>query len=402
DDNIGRKTQVNFNFRTGNAPGDSLAKIYNIPTNSFQVGNVTATANLSGTPENLRTSVKFNAPQATYPGTGEVIVNRDRSFSFRDVTLAVAAGTAFVSGSWNQQRWQAVANTKGIKMNQFLSKEQLEKVNLDSASFNGKVIVSGGSTPFKIGQIRTENANIGIAGGTVAINSVKFNEQQFAADLVASQVQVGRLLKDSSLPVNGALSGKFQVSGNTDNFDVNTLQVRGDASLAAAGGRITANNIKVKNGVYLARVRANNLQLQQLSRQIPKSFKGKLSGEVDVAGSVSSFQPESIVATGQAKINTAGGVITANKIQVKDGVYLAQVATNNVRIRELSEQVPSAFSGRLTGKFNLAGSLDSFTPESLIVSGKANLNTAVGRISVPDIEFARGQYRSHLVSFLEI
>jgi translocation and assembly module TamB len=396
DDNIGRKTQVDFNFRTNNAPGDNLARIYNIPTASFQVGKVAATANLSGTPETLRTLVKFNAPQATYPATGEVIVNRDRSLSFSNVALAVAGGTALATGSWNQQRWQAVANTKGIKINQFVSKEQLEKVNLGSANFNGKVIVSGTSTPFKIAQIQTENADIKIAGGTVAVNSVKFDEQKFSAELVASGVQVGSLLKDASLPVNGPLSGKFQVSGNTDNFDVETLNVQGDASLAAAGGTITANNIKVKDGVYLAKIRTNNLQLQQLSQQIPKSFKGRLTGEFDVAGSLESFQPEKIVATGKAKLKTAGGVIAANNIQVKNGIYLAQVATNNVRVRELSEQIPKSFAGRLTGKFNVAGSLDSFAPESVIVSGKANLNTVAGRISASDIEFARGQYRAKL------
>ncbi|MGB7381492.1 MAG: DUF748 domain-containing protein, partial [Rivularia sp. (in: cyanobacteria)] len=275
DDSIGRKTQVNFNFRTGNAAGDSLARIYNIPTSSFQVGTVAATANLSGTPETLLTRVKFNAPQATYPATGEVIVNPNRSLSFRNVALAVAGGTALASGSWNQQQWQAVANTKGIKINQFVSKEQLEKVNLGSANFNGKVIVSGTSTPFKIAQIKTENADIKVAGGTVAVNSVKFDEQKFSAELVASKVQVGSLLKDVSLPVNGPLSGKFQVSGNRDNFDAKTLQIQGDASLAAAGGTITANNIQVKDRIYLAKIRTNNLQLQQLSQQIPKSFKGK-------------------------------------------------------------------------------------------------------------------------------
>ena len=394
DDSIGRKTQVNFNFRTGNAPGDSLARVYNIPTSSFQVGTVAATANLSGTPETLRTLVKFNAPQATYPATGEVIVNPNRSLLFRNVALAVAGGTALASGSWNQQQWQAVANTKGIKINQFVSKEQLEKVNLGSANFNGKVIVSGTSTPFKIGQIKTENADIKVAGGTVAVNSVKFDEQKFSAELVASGVQVGRLLKDASLPINGPLSGKFQVSGNRDNFDAKTLQIQGDASLAAAGGTITANNIQVKDGIYLAKIRTNNLQLQQLSQQIPKSFKGRLTGEFDVAGSLESFQPESIVATGKAEVKTNGGVIAANNIQVKNGVYLAQVATDNVRVRELSEQIPKSFAGRLTGKFNVAGSLDSFAPESLIVSGKANLNTAAGRISASDIEFARGQYRA--------
>ena len=394
DDNIGRKTQVNFNFRTGNAPGDSLAKVYDIPTASFQVGKVAATATLSGTPETLRTLVKFNAPQATYPATGEVIVNRDRSLDFRDVNLAVAGGTALATGSWNQQRWQAVANTRGIKINQFVSKEQLEKINLGSANFNGKVIVSGTSAPFKVAQIQTENANIGVARGTIAVNSVKFDEQKFSADLVASRVQVGNLFKDTSLPINGPLSGRFQVSGNTDNFDTKNLRIQGDASLATAGGRITANNIKVKDGVYLARVRANSVNLQQLSPQIPKSFKGKLNGDFDVAGSLDSFAPESIVATGKGEIKTPGGVITASNIQVKNGIYLGQVGVNNVRFRDLSEQVPESFTGRLTGKFNLAGSLDSFAPESLIVSGDANLNTAVGKIAARDIEFAKGQYRA--------
>ncbi len=398
DDNIGRKSQVDFNFRTSNAPGDRLAQIYNIPTPSFQVGTVAATANLSGNPETIRTLVKFNAPQATYPATGEVIVNRERSFSFRNVALAVAGGTALASGSWNQQRWQAVANTKGIQVNQFLSKEQLQKVNLDRANFNGKVIVSGSSTPFKIAQIRTENANIRVGGGTVAVNSVKFDEQRFSAELVASGVQVGRLLKNSNLPFDAPLSGKFQVSGNTDNFDAKTLNVRGDASFAAAGGRITANKIVVKDGVYLAQIRANNVQLLSLSQQIPKSFQGKLTGEFDVAGSVDSFQPESIVATGKAKINTAGGIVTANNIQVKNGVYLAQIATNNVRIQELSPQIPKSFQGRLTGQFNVAGSVSSFDPENLIVSGKANLNTAAGRISAADIQFAKGRYQAKVAA----
>ena len=398
DDNIGRKSLVDFNFQTTNAPGDSLAQIYHIPTNSFQVGTVAATANLSGTPEDVRTLVKFNAPKATYPATGEVIVNRERSFSFRNVALAVAGGTALAYGSWNQQRWQAVANTKGIKINQFVSKEQLQKVNLDRASFNGRVIVSGGSTPFKISQIRTENADLKVAGGTVAVNSVKFDEQRFSAELVASQVQVGRLLKDSTLPFNAPLTGKFQVSGNTENFDVKTLQVQGDASLALAGGKVTANNIKVKDGIYLARLRANNVQLQQLSPQIPKSFSGKLTGEFDVAGSVNSFQPESIVATGKAKINTAGGTIAANNIQVKDGVYLAQVAANNVRVEDLSPQVPKSLVGRLTGQFSVAGSLDSIDAESLIVSGKANLQHAGGRITASDIQFARGRYQARIAA----
>ncbi len=397
DDNLSRKTQSNFNFRTNNAPGDSLAQIYNIPTPSFRVGTVAATANLSGTPETIRTLVKFNAPQATYPATGEVIVNRDRSFSFRNVVLAVAGGTAVAYGNWNQQRWQAIADTKGVKVNQFVNKEQVQKLNLDSANFNGRVIFSGSSTPFKIAQIRTENANIAIAGGTVAVNSVKFAEQKFSAELVASQVQIGRLLKDA-IPFNAPLSGKFQVSGNTQNFDTKSLIVQGDASFSAAGGKVTANNIKVRNGIYLARIKANNVQLQQLSPQIPQSFRGGVTGEFDVAGSLDSLQPESIVATGQAKINTAGGIITANNIQVKDGVYLAQVAANNVRVRELSPQIPQSFQGRLTGKFNVGGALDSFAPESLIVSGQANLNTAAGRITATDIQFARGIYRAKVAT----
>ncbi|MGF1677507.1 MAG: translocation/assembly module TamB domain-containing protein, partial [Rivularia sp. (in: cyanobacteria)] len=416
DDNLDRKSQVDFNFRTSNAPGDSLAKIYNIPTPGLQVGTVAATANLSGTPETIRTLVKFNAVQATYPATGEVIVNRERSFSFRNVALSVAGGKALVDGSWNQQGWQAVADTKGIKVNQLIAgtppcnggacgdrrspinQEQLQKVNLDNANFNGRVIISGSSTPFKVAQIRTENANIAVAGGTVAVNSVKFDEQKFSAELVANGIQVGRLLKDSSLPFDAPLNGKFQVSGNTDNFDAKTLLVQGNASLATAGGRITANNIQVSNGIYLAQIQTNNLQLQQLSPQIPQFVKGRVTGEFDVAGAVDSFEPESIVVTGQARINTADGIINANQIQVKNGVYLAQVAANNVRVKDLSPQIPQSFSGRLTGKFNVAGALDSFTPESLIVSGQGNLTTAAGLIRGTDIEFARGFYRAKIVT----
>ena len=76
------------------------------------------------------------------------------------------------------------------------------------------------------------------------------------------------------------------------------------------GGTITASNIQLANGRYQAQVTANKVPLQRLAA-VPPQFQGALNGELNVAGSVESFAPQTIQATGQAQVNVAGGTITA-------------------------------------------------------------------------------------------
>ncbi|MEJ6484239.1 translocation/assembly module TamB domain-containing protein [Nostoc punctiforme UO1] len=390
---LGKTPRLDLNFAAKNVPGDAIAKVYET-TSAFQIGNVSATAQLTGAPTNVQTLVQFQAPNGTYPGTGEVAIAPNRNVSFRNVALNVSGGTVRATGSYLNERWQAVAVASRVKLEPFVDKSQLQNVSLAEAQFNGRLILSGNTAPFKIATIRTDGAGVQIGGGTVAVSNVQLQDQSFSAQLVANGVRLGQILKQSPPALNNPLAGTFQIAGNRDNFSLKTLRGTGEGSLAIGGGKVTAKNIQVANGVYQAQVQAKNVPVQQLAK-VPKQFQGALSGQFDVAGSVDSFKPQTIQASGQARVNVAAGTITAKNIQVANGVYQAQVQANNVPVRQLAA-VPPQFRGTLTGQVNVAGSVESFQPKAIQAMGQGRLDVAGGTITASNIQVANGVYQAQV------
>ncbi|HYW18798.1 MAG TPA: translocation/assembly module TamB domain-containing protein [Nodularia sp. (in: cyanobacteria)] len=389
--NLGTTPQLDFNFAAKNISGDAVAKLYeNIPP--LQIGTVSATAQLTGIANNVRTVVKWQAPEATYPGTGETVIAPDRTLTFRNVALNVAGGMVRSSGSFAKGRWQALTQASNVGLAPFVDQNQLQNISLTGAEFNGRVILEGSAEPFQIASIRTEGAGVNIGGGTVAVSRIQLQDQNFSAQLVANNVRLGRILKQSPPALGGPLAGTFQIAGNTENLGLKTLRGTGEARLNVAGGTVTASNIQLANGLYQAQVQANNLAIQQLTT-VPEKFKGALTGQFKVAGSVESFSPAAIQASGQGRLNVAGGAITASNIQLAKGRYQAEVQTNNLPLQQLVA-VPPQFRGGLTGKLNVAGSVESFSPETIQASGQGRLNVAGGTITASNIQLAKGRYQA--------
>ncbi|QMS90500.1 translocation/assembly module TamB domain-containing protein [Nostoc edaphicum CCNP1411] len=390
---LGETPRLDLNFAAKNVPGDAIAKVYET-TPAFQIGNVSATAQLTGAPTDVQTVVRFQAPNGTYPGTGEVAIAPNRTVSFRNVALNVSGGKVRATGSYANDRWQAVAVASGVKLEPFVDKSQLQNVSLAGAQFNGRLILSGSTAPFEIATIRSDGAGVQIGGGTVAVSNVQLQDQGFSAQLIANGVRLGRILKQSPPALNNPLAGTFQIAGNRDNFSLKTLSGTGEGRLTIGRGTVTANNIQVGNGVYQAQVQAKNVPVQQLAT-LPKQFQGALTGQFNVAGSVESFQPQTIQASGQARINVAGGTITANNIQVGNGVYQAQVQAKNVPVRQLAA-VPPQFGGTLTGQVNVAGSVESFQPQTIQAIGQARVDVAGGTITASNIQVGNGVYQAQV------
>jgi translocation and assembly module TamB len=390
---LGKNPRLDINFAAKNLPGDAIAKVYDI-TPTFQIGNVSGTAQLTGPPTNAQTAVQYQAPNGTYPGTGEVAIAPNRNVSFRNVALNVSSGTVRATGSYANQRWQAVAVASGVKLEPFVDKSQLQNVSLAEAQFNGRLILSGSTAPFKIATIRSDGGGVQIGGGTVAVSNIQLQDQSFSAQLVANGVRLGQILKQSPPALNNPLAGTFQIAGNRDNFSLKTLRGSGEGRLAIGGGTVTASNIQVANGVYQAQVQANNVPVQQLTT-VPKQFQGALTGQFNVAGSVDSFKLQTIQANGQARVNVARGTITASNIQLANGVYQAQVQANNVPVQQLAA-VPPQFRGTLTGQVNVAGSVESFQPQTIQASGQGRLDVAGGTIAASNIKVGNGVYQAQV------
>ncbi|MFN6558455.1 MAG: translocation/assembly module TamB domain-containing protein [Nostoc sp. ChiSLP01] len=398
---IGKNPRLDLNFAAKNVPGDAIAKVYET-TPGFQIGNLSATAQLFGGGTNVQTVVQFQAPNGTYPGTGEVAFSSgvaagiapNRTVSFRNVALNIGGGTVRANGNYANERWQAVAVASGVQVQRFVDTNQLQNVSLAGARFNGRLILSGSTAPFEIATIRTQGAAVNIGGGTVAVSNIQLQDQNFSAQLVANNVRLGQILKQSPPALNNPLAGTFQIAGNTDNFSLKTLRGSGEGRLAIGGGTVTAKNIQLVNGLYQAQVQAKNVPVQQLAA-VPKQFQGALSGEVNVAGSVESFQPQAIQASGQARINVGRGIITASNIQLVNGAYQAQIQANNVPVRQLAA-VPPQFQGALTGQFNVAGLVDSFEPKAIQANGQALINVGRGTIAASNIQVGNGVYQARV------
>ncbi|MBF2064695.1 MAG: translocation/assembly module TamB domain-containing protein [Calothrix sp. C42_A2020_038] len=388
---IGQNPEVNFNVTAQNIPGDAIAQIYNINPD-FQIGTIAATAQLTGAPENVQTKVQWQSPNGTYPGTGETTVYSDRSVTFRNVNLNVAGGKVQAAGRWANQQWQVAADTSGIPVEQFVNKEQLENVNIEGVKFDGRLLASGTTAPFKIASVQSENAGISLGDGRVAIKQVQFNEQNFAAQLVASNVRLSRVLKESAPILQNPLAGTFQIAGNRDNITLKTIQGTGNAVLNVGGGTVGVNNIQLQDGAYQAQLQINNSNVQELA-QVPSVVQGLVTGNFQVAGTVDSFQLQAIRARGTGRLNVDGGSFNAENILLDKGRYQAQVQANNVRLQRYAK-IPSQVESGLNGLFNVTGTVDSFQPENIQLSGTGKLKYAGGEVIASNIRLDQGRYQA--------
>ena len=114
-----------------------------------------------------------------------------------------------------------------------------------------------------------------------------------------------------------------------------------------------------------------------MSPQIPANLAGALTGQFNVAGSVNTF--EDLTASGNAKLNAAGGNITASKIQLKNGRYQAVVNTNGVELNRLNESLRGQFGGKL----QVAGNLENPNLAGLRASGQVQLSQGIPGFEKP-------------------
>ncbi|MFM2064343.1 MAG: hypothetical protein RLZZ507_4014 [Cyanobacteriota bacterium] len=376
---LGQVPQINVNLTAKNVPGDAIAKLYNDQINpTLKIGTVSATANIIGAANNVQTLVKWQAPQATYAATGETIINPDRTVDFRNVALNIAGNVVRGYGNYNRQSWQAVAQASGVKLTPFIKEEKLENISLKDAEFNGKLLISGTSEKFQVTNIRPEDANINIAGGKIAISRLQLEDKNFVADLIAKDVRLGKILKQSNPILNNPIAGKFTIAGNTENFSLKTFGGIGEGRLKVDNGTITAKNIQISNGRYKAQVAVENVPLQKLSAVAPP-LEGILTSQLNIAGSVESFQPQTIQATGKAKLNLAGGTVTASNIQVADNSYQALVNSSGVQLNRLNKQLQGQFAGEL----QVAGIFGSAKLADVRAAGQVQFSRGIPGINSP-------------------
>lgn len=379
--------QLDFNLTGKNIAGDAIAQAYDININNktgFPIGLLSATAQLKGADNKTQTIVKLQAPEAKYPTTLTTIINSDinsqQTVSFRDVVANVGSGIVRGSGTYVNGRWQALAQANKIKLSDFIDPKQQENISLTGAEFNGGLRLSGNSSPFKIETIIPENANVNIAGGTVNIAQLDLQQQNFTALLLGRNLRLGTIFKQKQTNqiLNYPLTGKFMIGGNRENFQLKTMTALGEAFLSVGEGKIKAGNIQVGEGRYQAKIQADNVPLLSLA-SVPSPWQGNITGQLQVAGSVESFQPETIQGEGEGRLKLPNGTVTAADIRVNNGNYQASLATSGLELRPFSQQL----QGQLGGKLQVAGTLASPKLADIAAVGQLQFNRGLPGIDPP-------------------
>jgi translocation and assembly module TamB len=280
--------KVSFNVQAQNLPGDAIAKAYN-SSPSITIGNVSANANISGTLNNLQTVARVQAPKATYPTTGRVVVAKQgEKIVFPEAVLNVAGGTIRARGQLAQQRWQGVVNASQIQLNRF------------SPQLRGRL-----------------NSNIQLAGTTESF--------QLADIRAAGQIRLSQGVALLAKP----LTAQFQWNGQqiiVENASTPGFSANGAIAIQSPP------NVAPEIAGFNLNVLAQNFNLKNTGFEIP--------GDVEVAGLLD-FNGQ---VTGTPDVPQATGNIRLRNFQVSDLAF-DPLLTGNVNF-----QGGQGASLRLAGK----------------------------------------------------
>lgn len=321
----GQPSGVQFNAVAQNVPGDAIAKAYGANTPNINIGPVFAKANVSGTSENPRTVVNWQATQGTYPATGELVIAR-QNVLLRDTVLQVAGGTVQAKGQLDiGDRWQASVQASGVQLGRLAQVPPTLQTPV-----SGTLNLSGSAASFQPETLRATGSGrlTGIAGGTVTAENIQVAGGRWQTQLEANGIELGQL---AAVPPNlqGRLAGSFNLSGSTTSFQPETIRATGSGRLNVANGTITASNIQLAEGQWQALVNASQVQLSQFSQQL----RGQLSGQLQAAGTIDAFNLAGITANGKLRLSEEliGQPLTAAFRWNGDNLIVPQVISPNIK-----------------------------------------------------------------------
>jgi translocation and assembly module TamB len=253
------------------------------------------------------------------------------------------------------------------------------------------------------GKTLVRGATLTTAGGKVRATG-EVTKTNWLLNLQPQGLDTQKLAKigGMSLAANydGKLGGEIQVTGLNNAIDLDRIQAKGRLNLQLAAGQIRANRIAVDRGKWQANVSSSALDLEELtSTGVAGSESslpaGVVSGDFNLSGnSLKTISPKNILARGRGRVQLKAGEIRADDLTIANSNWQGIFTTNNLQLSEFNSQV----NGKLTGKFNLAGNLQKFTPASIRGTGAGSIDLPQGKLVGNNFQIDRGKWQGDLQS----
>ncbi|MCC3515510.1 translocation/assembly module TamB [Microcoleus sp. PH2017_18_LLB_O_A] len=357
-----------FDLQAENLPGDAIAQIYALPIPAaVKIGSVSAKAQVFGPLNNIQARAKWQAPQGTFPASGEIRAGGNTA-DLQNTVVKIGDATVNVDAAIQDRQWEAII--KGDRVAVKSLQPLIPRLNLPpelAGLFSGTAEVAGTLDDLSLNGI--------YASGKGTLNVV-----------------------DSIVDVNAKLeSGRWQASGKTEKVAINPLLDIGLPFLAIANSA-NLDNLKSK--------------IQNL-----KSLDGQLAGEFQAAGNLDNLTASGINLSTNGKLNIADSSVNL-KGELTDGNWQATAETDRTSISRLVDltlpilDVASAFNpenqqsanlkskiqnlksidGQLSSQFTASGSLENLTASAINLNGSGKLNLGGNNVNFKG-ELAAGNWQ---------
>jgi translocation and assembly module TamB len=396
--NLRPKVNLAFTVEAENVPGDALAKLYGASP-PITIGDVGAIAKISGSPGNLQAVAQLQAPEATYPGTVNVALTPQGIIQLQNAAFKVAGGLVKAQGRLEDGQWQALVDASAIQLG------RLPQIPPQfQGRFGGEFKLAGTTANLQPEAIEgVGQARLQVAGGTINLNNLRLNNGRLQTLANLSQVQLGQLSQQLPQQLQqGQVGGQVRLALNTQDlqdFDLTDVQAQGQLGVQVAGGTINLNNLRLNNGRLQTLANLSQVQLGQLSQQLPEQLQqGQVGGQVRLALNTQDFDLTDVQAQGQLGVQVAGGTINLNNLRLNNGQLQTLANVSQVQLGQLSQQLPQQLQqGQLGGEVRLAlntQDLQNFELADVQAQGQLGVQAAGGTINLNNLRLNNGRWQT--------
>ncbi|MFB2896153.1 translocation/assembly module TamB domain-containing protein [Aerosakkonemataceae cyanobacterium BLCC-F50] len=405
---------VALDLQAQNLPADAIAKIYNVnlPAN-ITLGNVNAKTQISGPLNNISIATNFQAPQATYPLTGQATINNG-IIRLTNAIAQVPGGNVQASATINNRdrSLEATVQTAQLPVNSILAIIPTENQTqtpqqsqteipqpIRQGTITGTVNLEGNLKSLQLENLTaTAQGNLQVAGGNIRLTQGQLNQGNWRGLVNASGINLA-LFPQVPPQFRSNFNGEFRVAGNL-NAPTTNIQATGQGNINVAGGNAQISQVALNNGNWSATVRTNNINLGQLA-EVPRELQAPFNGQFRLSGNLNEPGTNNITVTGSGNIQVAGGNVNIRSLQLNQGNFLATVAASGVQLARLP-QVPKELPiGAFTGLFQIAGNLNNLTTQTgesplnqIQVSGQGNVQLAGGNVQLRQFQLNQGNFQT--------
>ncbi len=213
-------------------------------------------------------------------------------------TAEVAVGKEKVMGKLKliDGKWQGTIKADDIGVERFAP--QLPQ-QWHTQKVNGTLVINGSLDNLSLQSLNVTQAEgiVNIAGGTLKASNFSLGDGRWQGTLSLVGIELGQLIPEQSELLE-TVHGTFHVDGDLDNLTIEGVALRGETSIAVAGGTVQGSEVQLDRGQFAAIITAQGVPLQSF---LPQS-QGYLGGRVNISGNLANLNPSGIQLGGEVQL----------------------------------------------------------------------------------------------------